>query len=217
LTVKATTLLLADDHPLFRDGLRALVARLSGYEVVAETGDGSDALALIRERRPDIAILDIGLPGMSGLDVARAVAAECPETRVVIVSAHADQEYVQRALKSGVSAYLAKDSTASELEVALSAAQRGGTFLSPTIAGGLTQDYLKRIKDSPDIPLTTRQHEVLRLIAQGLNTKEIAHRLGLSVKTVETHRTEIMERLDIRDIAGLTRYAIRKGLVSAAP
>jgi DNA-binding NarL/FixJ family response regulator len=215
--VKATTLLLADDHPLFRDGLRALIARLAGYEVVAETGDGSDALALIRERRPDIALLDIGLPGMSGLDVARAVATECPETRVVIVSGHTDQEYVQRALRLGVSAYVAKDSTASELEVALNAVKRGGTFLSPTIAGGLTQDYLKRIKDSPDTPLTPRQQEVLRLIAQGVNTKEIAHRLGLSVKTVETHRTEIMERLEIRDVAGLTRYAIRKGLVSAGP
>ncbi len=215
--MKATTLLLADDHPLFRDGLRALVARLADYEVVAETGDGTEALSLIRERRPDIAILDIGLPGMSGLEVARLAAAECPETRIVIVSAHADQEYVQRALRLGVSAYLAKDSTASELEVALDAAKRGGMFLSPTIAGGLTQDYLKHVKDAADIPLTARQQEVLRLIAQGRNTKEIAHTLGLSVKTIETHRLEIMERLEIHDVAGLTRYAIRKGLVSAGP
>lgn len=209
-----TTLLLADDHALFREGLKSLIARFSGFEVIAETGDGLEALSLVRARCPDVAVLDIGLPGMNGLEVARQVASECPETRVVIVSAHADQEYVQQALRVGVSAYLAKDSTASELEVALKAVQRGATFLSPTIAGGLSQDYLRRLKDAPEAPLTARQREVLRFIAEGLNTKEIAFRLGLSAKTVETHRAEIMDRLQIRDVAGLTRYALRKGLVS---
>lgn len=212
-----TTLLLADDHPLFREGLKSLIGRFEGFEVVAETGDGLEALALIRERRPDVAVLDIGLPGMNGLEIARVVAAEELATRTVIVSAHADPEYVQEALRAGVAAYLAKDSTASELEVALRAVQRGASFFSPTVVGGLTQDYMRRLKDAPEAPLTPRQREVLRLIAEGVNTKDIAYRLGLSGKTVETHRAEIMERLQIHDVAGLTRYAIRKGLVSSEP
>jgi DNA-binding NarL/FixJ family response regulator len=212
--VNPTTLLLADDHPVFREGLRSLIGRFAGLEVVAETGDGLEALELIRQHRPEVAVLDIALPGMNGLEIARTIATEGLPTRTVIVSAHADPEYVQEALRAGVAAYLAKDSTASELEVALRAVQRGASFFSPTVVGGLTQDYMRRIGDGPDDLLTPRQREVLRMIADGLNTKDIAYRLGLSAKTVETHRAEIMERLQIRDVAGLTRYAIRKGLVS---
>jgi DNA-binding NarL/FixJ family response regulator len=215
--VKPITLVLADDHPLFREGLKSLIARFEGFEVVAETGDGIEALEVIRQHRPDVALLDIGLPGLSGLDIARTLAAELPEIRVVIVSAHADPEYVQEALRAGVAAYLAKDSTASELEVALRAVQRGATFFSPTVIAGLTQDYMRRLKDTPEAPLTPRQREVLRMIAEGVNTKDIAYRLGVSVKTVETHRADLMERLQIHDVAGLTRYAIRKGLVSKEP
>ncbi len=210
-----TTLLLADDHPLFREGLRSLIARLSGFEIVGEAASGEEALALVAERRPAIAVLDIGLPDINGIEVARRIQEGKLETRVVIVSAHADEEYVQQALKAGVSAYLTKDSTLEELEVALRAVERGTTFLSPTVASRLTRDYLSRVGDASESALTPRQREILRMVAEGLNTKEIAFRLGLSVKTIETHRSEIMERLQIHDVAGLTRYAVRKGLVSS--
>jgi DNA-binding NarL/FixJ family response regulator len=210
-----TTLLLADDHQLFREGLRALIGRFSGFEIVAETGDGNEALTLVTERRPGIAILDIGLPGLNGIEIALRIRDAGIETRTVILSAHSDEEYVQQALKAGVSAYLAKDSTLSELDVALRAVERGASFLSPTIAGRLTRDYIQRVGDGDEPLLTPRQRQILRLVAEGNNTKEIAFQLGLSVKTVETHRSEVMERLQIHDVAGLTRYAIRKGLVSS--
>lgn len=209
----AVRVLLADDHAIFRAGLRALLQSLPRYEVVAEASDGAEALRLCRQCRPDIAVLDIGLPSLTGLDVAERLREEKTNIRVLIVSAHSDEEYVRQALRMDVAGYVSKDSTAEELEVALKAVERGSTFLSPTVSRQVVRDYVRRIDVSrPD--LTPRQRDIVRLIAEGLATKEIAFRLALSVKTVETHRAQIMEKLGVDSVAALTRYAIRVGLVS---
>lgn len=213
MTEPAVRVLLADDHALFRAGLRSLLQALHGYEIVAEASDGEIALRLCREQSPSIAILDIGLPGLTGLDVAQRLHEEGLGIRVLILSAHSDEEYVRQALRLDVAGYLSKDSTTEELEVALKAVERGSTFLSPTVSRQVVRDYVRRIDESsPD--LTPRQRDVVRLMAEGLSTKEIAFRLGLSVKTVETHRAQIMERLGVDSVAGVTRYAVRVGLVA---
>jgi DNA-binding NarL/FixJ family response regulator len=217
MTQDATDVLLADDHPMFREGLRAIVERVPGFRVVAETGDGSEALRLIGETRPAIALLDISLPGMNGLEVAAQVAARYPGVRVVILTAHADEELIKQALRINVAGYLVKDATSAELEVALTAVARGVTFMSPTVTSRLAENYLRTSEERKlaDDGLTPRQRQVIQLIAEGFNTKEIAHRLGLSSKTVEGHRVQAMERLGIDSVAGLTRYAIRTGLIAA--
>ncbi len=213
MTEPAVRVLLADDHALFRAGLRSLLQGLHGYEIVAEASDGETALRLCREQSPGIAILDIGLPGLTGLEVAQRLREDGLGIRVLILSAHSDEEYVRQALRLDVAGYLSKDSTTEELEVALKAVERGSTFLSPTVSRQVVRDYVRRIDEScPD--LTPRQRDVVRLMAEGLSTKEIAFRLGLSVKTVETHRAQIMERLGVDSVAGVTRYAVRVGLVA---
>lgn len=194
--------LLADDHALVRAGIRALLGELPNVDVVAEAGDGHEAIRLVRELKPDIALVDVSMPGLSGLDVASRVRKEHPETRVVIVSMHADREYVRMALAAGASGYLLKQAARGELEKALEAVARGERWLSPTLT-----------KDLASERLTPRQREVLKLIAEGLSTKEIASKLNVSVKTIDTHRTELMDRLGIHGVAGLVRYAIRIGLV----
>lgn len=208
--------LLADDHALVRAGIRSLLADLPGVEVVGEAGDGHEALGLVRERAPHVLLLDIGLPGLNGLEVAARVAAAHPATRVIMLSMHAHDEYVQGALRAGAAGYLLKDASVPELELALRAVTRGETYLSPAVSKRLVRELVGRRDAEPRLAeaLTPRQREVLQLIAEGHSTKEIAHRLGLSVKTVESHRAQIMERLDIRDVPGLVRWAIRAGLVS---
>ena len=217
--------LLADDHTLLRAGLRSILGDLPDVEVVGEAAAGPEALEMIRDRQPDVALLDIAMPGLSGLEVAAQLAAEGPPTRVVILSMHADQEYVRQAMSAGAVGYLLKDSGTSELEQALKAVARGVTFLSPAISNLLMADYRRLASGSstapPPVaslvpesnPLTPRQREVLRLIAEGRNTKAIGRALGISIKTVETHRTQLMERLGIHDVAGLVRYALRIGLI----
>jgi len=210
------SIILADDHSLVRAGMRALLSEFGGVDVVAETGDGLEALQLIREKRPDIVLLDIAMPGLNGLEVAARVSKEQLRTKVIIVSMHGDDESVRRALLSGAAGYLLKHSDRAELDLAIRAVARGDTWLSPAVskrvvaalAGGARQP-----SNGPFEVLTPRQREVLQLIAEGHSTKEIAQRLGLGVKTVETHRTEMMERLGIHGVAGLVRYAIRVGLV----
>jgi len=208
--------LLADDHALVRAGIRALLQDLEGVTVVAEAGNGADVLELARTHRPDVVLLDISMPGLSGLDVSAQLERELPEVRVVVLSMHANEEYVLQALRSGAVGYLLKDSATAELELALKAVMQGETYLSPRISKQVVEGYVQRVgADQPaSEKLTPRQREVLRLIAEGHSTKEIAHRLELSVKTVETHRAQLMERLQIRDIAGLVKYAIRNGLVT---
>ena len=208
--------LLADDHALVRAGIRALLQDLEGVTVVAEAGNGADVLELARTHRPDVVLLDISMPGLSGLDVSAQLERELPEVRVVVLSMHANEEYVLQALRAGAVGYMLKDSATAELELALKAVMQGETYLSPRISKQVVEGYVQRVgADQPaSEKLTPRQREVLRLIAEGHSTKEIAHRLELSVKTVETHRAQLMERLQIRDIAGLVKYAIRNGLVT---
>jgi DNA-binding NarL/FixJ family response regulator len=215
--------LLADDHTLVRAGIRALLSALPEVESVVEAGDGQQALALLLETRPDLALVDIGMPGLNGLELAARVSREVPGTRLVILSMHGTPAHVNQALRAGVSGYLLKDAAADELPVLLRAVMRGETYLSPAISKQVVSGYLERgaagaggadgVTETVDL-LTSRQREILQLVAEGKSTKEIAQLLGLSIKTVDTHRAQIMDRLGIRDLAGLVRYAIRTGLVS---
>jgi DNA-binding NarL/FixJ family response regulator len=209
-------ILIADDHALLRAGIRLLLSEVPGVKVVAETGDGHEALALIAEKRPDIALVEIALPGLNGLDVTARARKEHPSTRILIVASDAQDEHVRRALVVGSAGYLLKNADRNELELALRVVARGDVWLSPEVATKVAAAYARNSRSSTDEPfdvLTPRQREVLQLIAEGLSSKEIATRIGVSVKTVDTHRTELMERLGIRGIAGLVRYAIRVGMV----
>ncbi len=215
-----TTVLLADDHTLVRAGLRALVDGFQGFRVVAETGDGREAVRLARQLEPAVAIVDIAMPGLNGLDATALITRQCPGTQVVILSMHTAENYVLEALRAGAVGYVVKDAAVAELENALRAIARGERWLSPTVSRHLLDEYLRlaRSESVPAVPtglelLTQRQREILQLIAEGLSTREIAERLSISVKTAETHRAQLMERLNIRDVAGLTRFAIRVGLI----
>jgi DNA-binding NarL/FixJ family response regulator len=206
--------LLVDDHALVRAGIRSLLRDIEGVEVVGEAADGAEALAIAARERPDAVLLDIAMKGMSGLETAARFRELQPGVKVLILSMHASEEYVLQALRAGAAAYLIKDSATAELELALRSVMRGETYLSPAISRQVVEGYVQRVgAGAGENPLTPRQREVLRRIAEGRSTKEIAFDLGLSVKTVETHRAQIMERLGIRDVAGLVRYAMRTGLV----
>ncbi|RYF23371.1 MAG: response regulator transcription factor [Oxalobacteraceae bacterium] len=207
--------MLADDHLLVRAGIRALLASLPDVEVVGEAAGGEEALVAVQEFEPDVALLDISMQGMNGLEAARRVLELRPATRVVMLSMHASEDYVARALHAGASGYLMKGSAAQELERALQAVMRGERYLDSHISAEALQRHLDRVgtDGTPEI-LTARQREVLQLIAESLGTKEIAYRLGVSAKTVETHRRELMQRLNIHDVPGLVRYAIRNGIAS---
>jgi len=212
--------LLADDHVLVRAGIRALLEALPEVEVVAEVSDGRAALEQLLEKRPNVAFLDIGMPGMNGIEVAERATRDVPATRIVMLSMHNTSNYVTRALRAGAAGYLLKDAAADELPVLLRAVSNGETYLSPAIARHVVDGFLQRGQsgtlaeaDSLD-GLTPRQREILQLVAEGRSTKEVAQLLALSIKTVETHRSQIMARLDIHDVAGLVRYAIRSGLVT---
>lgn len=207
-------ILLADDHALVRAGLRRLLESLPEVEVVAEAGDGHEALRLMGERQPDLALLDVSMPALSGLEVALRAAKEHPKVRVVMLSMYADPEYVRQALRAGAAGYLLKDASPGELELALRAVARGDNWLSPAVspvaASALASE---RAEPGPFELLTSRQREMLQLIAEGNSTKEIAFRLGLSVKTVEAHRAQLIQRLGVRGLAGLVRYAVHAGIV----
>ena len=215
--LKPVRVLLADDHKLVRAGFRAMLDALGGIQVVGETGDGREALELIQKHRPDVALLDITMPSLTGLEVATRVANEVEGVRIIILSMHTGTEYIARAVKAGVSGYLLKNADPVELELALRAAVNGEMYLSPTVSKQLVEDYARRMsaETGTDELLTPRQREILQLIAEGKATKDIAVALDLSVKTVETHRKDVMERLGIHDIPGLVRYAIREGIIKA--
>ena len=213
--MKPLRLLLADDHILVRAGLRALLDGMDGVTVVAEADNGEEAVALALEHGPDVALLDITMPGINGLQAAQRIMAQLPQTRVVILSMHAAEEYVNRALALGVAGYLLKDAATQELKAALEAVAAGRTYLSPRLTGQLLESLARRGDGAQRPSLTARQSEVLRLLALGRSVKEIAFELQISAKTVETYRAQIMTRLDLHDIASLVRYAIRSGLISA--
>jgi DNA-binding NarL/FixJ family response regulator len=209
--------LLADDHALVRAGFRALAQNLPGIEVVAEAADGRDALALIEAHQPDVVLMDISMTGLNGLEATARVVRQSPQVRVIILSAHANEEYVCQALRAGAAGYLIKDAGIAELELAIRSVARGETYLSPAVSKHVIAEYVRRVggeTGSLDL-LTPRQREILQLIAEGKSTKEMAGLLHLSVKTVETHRLQLMDRLDIHEVAGLVRYAIRMGLVKS--
>lgn len=221
--MKAIRVLLADDHGLVRAGLRALLERLPRVEVVGEAGDGREALQQIESLRPDVALMDIGMAGMNGLEATTRATREHPRVRILILSMHTSEEYVLQALRAGAAGYLLKGALTAELEVAIGAVAAGGTYLSPAVSKHVVADYVRRLGEdsatdaieSPYRDLTPRQREILQLVAEGHSSKEIAQTLEIGVKTVETYRSELMERLDIHDVAGLVRYAIRSGLVSS--
>ncbi|MBI3812146.1 MAG: response regulator transcription factor [Nitrospirae bacterium] len=208
--------LLADDHILVCAGMRLLLEGLEEMRVVAEAHDGREALGLIKAHRPDLVLMDVAMKGLNGLEAAAQAKKEFPETRVIILSMYSSEEHVLQALRAGASGYLLKDSATQELELAIRMVMRGEIYLSPPISKQVIEDYLQRVshgEKSTDL-LTHRQREILQLIAEGHSTKEIAHRLDLSIKTVETHRAQLMERLDIHDVPGLVRCAIRMGLIT---
>ena len=190
---------------------------LGNIDVVAETGDGHEALDLIKKHRPDISFIDITMPSLTGLEVARRATTEVPGARIIIVSMHTTSDYIGRAIRAGVSGYVLKNADPIELELAIRAAMKGEVYLSPAVSKSLVEDYSRRLtlEEDLDQQLTSRQREVLQLIAEGQNTKDIALKLGVSIKTVETHRKQLMDRLDIHDVAGLVRYAIRARIINA--
>lgn len=215
---KPLRVVLAEDHTLVRAGLRTLLQQLEQVTVVGEAADGREAVALAKAHGPDVILMDITMPGLNGIDATRQVKKELPEVRVVILSMHSSEEHVVQALRAGASGYLLKESAPLELELALRSVGRGETYLSPPISRQVIEGYMQRVTDTTGDALATlsaRQREILQLIAEGGSSKAIARRLGLSVKTVETHRAQLMERLQIRDIAGLVRFAIRTGLISS--
>ncbi|BCS34840.1 DNA-binding response regulator [Luteitalea sp. TBR-22] len=208
-----------DDHALVRAGIRALLDRMPEVEVVAEGGTGEEALALVEALEPDVLLIDVALPGLSGLEVAARVRATHPRVKVIVLSIHDNEEYVMQALSAGAVGYLLKDAAASQLDLALAAVARNETYLSPAISRRVIDEYVSRVggREPSSEGLTPRQREVVRFIAQGKSVKEIAFLLDLSVKTVETHRAQAMERLGIHDVAGLVRYAMRTGLIPPIP
>jgi DNA-binding NarL/FixJ family response regulator len=207
--------LIADDHTLVRAGIRGLLCAVDGVEVVGEAADGIEALERIAALGPDVALIDIGMPRLNGLEVAARVAALDGSTRVLILSMHASEEYVLRALEAGAAGYLLKGSTVAELEQAVRSAARGESHFSAPVSRGAIEAYLRRTGGAVDPlgALTPRQREVLQAVAEGQSSREIAERLGLSLRTVETHRAQIMDRLGVHDLAGLVRFAVRVGLV----
>ncbi|HMF34995.1 MAG TPA: response regulator transcription factor [Isosphaeraceae bacterium] len=209
----AIRILLADDHTLVRAGFKALLEDQPDFKVVAETSDGREVPRLVREAKPDVALLDIAMPD-NGLDVAARLRTEAPAVKVIILSMYVNQEYIRRALDAGVAGYLVKDSAPAELEISIRAVMRGEVYLSPTVTTQVLDRYVKQPGRGAPPPITARQRAVLVGVARGLTTKAIARELGISVKTVEAHRTQIMDRLKIHDVAGLTRYALRAGLIS---
>lgn len=217
-----TSVLIADDHALVRVGIQTLLRQLSRFEVVGEATDGNDALGAIQRLQPDVVLMDVAMPGLSGIEVAERLRTQGCASRVVMLSANEDRETVLASLKAGSRGYLVKDLLLAELEIALEAIRRGNSYISPRVAHYLIEsantEPQQAAKEAQAAPspvdcLTSRQRDVLAAVARGLSTKEIARELGISPKTVEFHRADICDRLGVRDIAGLVRIALKAGLV----
>ena len=214
----AIRVVLAEDHTIVRAGLRAYLANLPHVAVVAEARDGREVLELVQEHRPDVVMMDLSMPGLNGLEATCRVKRQYANVRVLVLSVHSNRGHVLEALRAGAEGYLTKDSGTAEIEVALTAVSNGRTYLSPTISQHVVNEQLRRPAEEDTAEtafdlLTPRQREVLQLIAEGHTTRDIALILGVSVKTVETHRARLMQRLEIYDVPGLVRYAVGQGLV----
>ena len=215
--MKKIRVLLADDHNLIRAGLRRVVESQPDFIVAGEAEDGRQAVAMAEQLKPDVAVMDIGMPLLNGIEAARQIRAALPETQIVMLSMHSDEGYVLRALKAGAKAYLLKDSAEADLARAIHAAAEGKSFFSPAVGKVLLEDYMRKMErtgaeDSYEL-LTPREREVLQLVAEGKSSKEVANLLDLSVYTVETHRARVMQKLNLHGIPELTLYAVRKGII----
>ena len=207
------TILLADDHPMFRQGLRALLER-EGFDVVGEASDGHEAVRMARQLNPTIAVLDIGMPLLNGIEAARDIHKQANDTEVVLLTMYEEEAYVLEALRAGIRGYVLKAQASHDLLGAIREVQRGAVYLSPGISKAVVDAYVGKSELPPD-PLTDRERQVLQLVAEGKTTKEVADVLGLSVKTADSHRTRIMQKLEIHETASLVRYAIRRGVIKA--
>ena len=210
--------LLADDHIVMRKGLRALLERQPNITVVGEASDGRECVELAQAENPDVVVMDIAMPNLNGIEAARQIVAHKPSIAVAVLSMHSDESYVIRALKAGARAYLLKDSAESDLIAAIKALSDGKSFFSPAISRLLVEDYMRQlerkgVEDSYEL-LTTREREILQLLAEGRSNKEVANMLNLSLYTVETHRTHILQKLNLHTVPELILYAVRKGIIS---
>ena len=211
-------ILLADDHSVIRSGLRLVLERQADFQVVAEASDGREAVNAAAEHKPDVVVMDLAMPNLNGIEAARQITSGFPATRVVVLTMHSDEEYVLRALKAGARGYLLKESAEADLIAAVRAVSAGKAFFSPVVSRMLVEDYVRQLQDrdledSYDL-LTSREREILQLVAEGRSNKEIAGLLNLSVYTVETHRSNIMEKLNLHSVPELILYAVRKGVIA---
>ena len=216
--MRKVRILIADDHKLMRSGLRLLIEQQSDLSVVGEAGDGREAVSLAKLLQPDVVVMDISMPNLNGIESAQQITQNHPRTSVIILSMHPDESYVLRALKAGAKGYLLKDSAESDLILAVRAVAGGKSFFSPTVSRVLLDDYVRKLRrsgaeDAYDL-LTAREREVFQLVAEGKSNKDVANLLNLSVYTVETHRSNIMQKLRLKGVPELTLYAVRKGLIS---
>jgi two-component system response regulator NreC len=215
--MKPIHILIADDHRLFRDGLRTLLEKQRSIRVVAETTDGAETIRAAEELKPDIVLMDISMPELNGIEAARRIVSTGAATRIIMLSMHSDRRFIMESLKAGALGYLLKDCAFEEVLLAVKAVGEGAIYLSSRISESVIKDYIaiaKRVPGSAFSILSAREREVLQLLAEGKSTKETAARLHVSVKTVETHRKQIMDKLDIHSVAELTKYAIREGLTA---
>jgi len=216
--VSKITVLLAEDHTIVRKGLRSLLESRADIKVVGEAENGREAIDRVEELRPDVVVMDIGMPGLNGLEATRRIKKRFGDVQVLILTVHTGEEYILQILRAGASGYLVKQAAPAELISAIQAVHRGEAFLSPSISKKVLEDYVQRAgataqRDSFE-RLTDREREVLQLIAEAYSTREIAEQLHISIKTAETHRAHLMEKLSLHSTAELTRYAIRKGVVT---
>ena len=213
----AIRIMLADDHRIIREGLRSLVEEQPDMEVVGEAKNGRKAVAMVEELRPDVVIMDVGMPELNGVEATRQINRDNPLVKVIALSMHQQREYVARMLDAGAAGYLLKDCAFDELIDAVRTVLENKTYLSPDITSTVVQDYVRHLPqrdEAPRVTLTPREREVLQLLAEGLRTKQVARKLDVSVKTIETHRRNLMQKLEIDSVAELTKYAIREGLTS---
>ncbi len=211
-------ILLADDHTVMRAGLRLLLERHENFEVVGEAADGREAVEIAAAQKPDVVVMDVAMPHLNGVEAARQILSRNPDIAIVMLSMHSDESYVLRSLKAGARAYLLKDSAEADLIAAIQAITEGRSFFSPGVRALLKEDYIYRLQkfgaDDTYELLTAREREVLQLVAEGRSNKEVASLLGLSLYTVETHRTHILQKLNLHSVPELILYAVRKGIIS---